>query len=163
MLRDVQHLSAGTNGHQPGRGFRRVARHILEFKRDDANPRSELTNLVKIVVSCAELAVSDLARRRVVVRRIDMNAVAEFPRRQGEHSAKLAAAKDTDGGAGKNRGAKLVWHEARRRYRPWGGWGKAKRSGLGGDTRFAPPKPALARLHSEAKNCLGSRIRAPIG
>src|SRR5262249_8055292 len=107
---DVQDPAVRTNRDQfRGGGGGGRGRDIHEFEGNDLDLPSELANAVEIFVGVDELLVADLAGRRVVIRRIDQNAVTQFARRQGEHAPELSAAQHADGGAGQKRGRIGFW------------------------------------------------------
>ena len=100
MLRDLQRAAVGTDD---GVGLGHVGRcggHVLELERDNVDTARELANLVEVVVWRHDLHVGNLSGRRVVLGRERVHAVAETPRRHGEHASELAAAEHANRRAG---------------------------------------------------------------
>src|SRR5262245_57565106 len=100
MLRDVQ--------RPPARSDNRVLlgsccggnRHVLELERHDVDATGKLPDGVEIVVACIDLAVGDLAGRRVVLGRERVNAVAEATSGHRKHAPQLSAPENADCGSG---------------------------------------------------------------
>src|SRR4051812_870680 len=100
MLRNRERLSVRPHERDLFGGRRRRRRHVLELERDDVDFLGKGADRLDVVVRRDHFDVGDLARRRVVVWRERVDAVAEPARRHGKHATELAAAEHADSGPG---------------------------------------------------------------
>ena len=103
VLRGMQHASVGAHGNNLRRGRGRGGGDILELECHHLHLPGEFPDALEVVVSVGELAVADLSGGRVVVRRIDEDAIAQLTGGEGEHAPELSAAEHADGRAGEDR------------------------------------------------------------
>src|SRR3954447_20413854 len=98
----MKDLAARMHGRKFGRGLDGRGGNVLKFKCYYVDTRRKRANSIEVLVRSSRFIVGDLAGRRVRIRRECMDAVGHLPRLDGEHTAQLAAAKDTDRRAWKN-------------------------------------------------------------
>ena len=90
----MQDLAARMNSRYiPAAASTVAERHVLEFERDNIDALGEPAYLVEVVIFSAGVDISDLAGRRVRVRRIRMYAIAHLAGLDRKHASELAAAK----------------------------------------------------------------------
>ena len=73
-----------------------LGRNVLEFERHDVHGGRERVERRPVVVSRAGRARGDLGGGGVLLRAVDVAAIAQPGRRQRDHPAELAAAQDAD-------------------------------------------------------------------
>src|SRR6185312_3242250 len=105
VLCDMKNVAAGTNRSKFGSSGRGGGRDVFKLKRYCGNAAREVADRVQIVIGSCYLPVRHLARRRVLVRRKRMDAVAHSPCCHGKHASELPAAEYADSAAGKDRRA----------------------------------------------------------
>lgn len=100
VLTGVEGSPSGKNGLDRTEGLNDLRRDIFKFQGDAIDPFCEGLQGGGVVVGLIEFAVGDLTGGGRATGFIDMEAVAEGAACENEHTAELAAAENTNRGAG---------------------------------------------------------------
>ena len=102
LLSGVENVAGGPDNGVASGDFGGDGRDVLDLEGDDADALGEVGEALLIEVIPDRFDISDLARWRVGVRRVNGDTIAELAGGEGQHPAQLAAAEDADGGAGED-------------------------------------------------------------
>ncbi|GAB4516556.1 MAG: hypothetical protein Tsb0010_00470 [Parvularculaceae bacterium] len=98
VLRRGDGLSVRRNiGAVIGHDFERIGRHIFEFSRRHGDAPCEVLQRAPVIILSDDDIMRAIGGRRIFLIAVDYRAQAKPRRRDGKHSAELAAAENADG------------------------------------------------------------------